>query len=95
MGQRRNRWVTPVDEVRAAERRYAEPADTGVVAHSLQHVYGTDPELVAELLPAPAARCPARGVVSIGRIRSTTSVSARWRSGRYRDGEAGTASTSR
>lgn len=69
MGQRRNRWVTPVEEVRAAERRYAEPADTGVVAHSLQHVYETDPELVAELLPPPL-RPGARPEVwvSIGRI---------------------------
>jgi acetoacetate decarboxylase len=53
MAERRNRWVHTTEEVKAAEQRYVEPKQSGMVAQSAQVIYETDPAALAELLPPP------------------------------------------
>ena len=69
MTERKNRWVYPIEEVRAAERRYAEPKMSGMVAESAQVIYESDPAAIAELLPPPLQSGARPEVwVSVGRI---------------------------
>ena len=48
-----NRWITTREGFDAAEARYREPKDSGLVAQSVQHFYLTDPAVHAETLPPP------------------------------------------
>jgi acetoacetate decarboxylase len=48
-----NRWITTREGFDAAEARYREPKDSGLVAQSVQHFYLTDPTVHAETLPPP------------------------------------------
>ena len=69
MAQRQNRWVTTPEQLREAEARYTSPKDSGLVAHSVQHFYETDPGVVAELLPPPLSPSERPEVwVSIGHM---------------------------
>jgi len=69
MGQRQNRWVTTPEQREAAEARYRVPKDSGLVAHSVQHFYETDPDVLEELLPPPLTPGAAPEVwVSIGHM---------------------------
>ena len=69
MAQRQNRWVTTPEKLREAEARYLDPKDSGLVAHSVQHFYETDPDVIADLLPPPLTPGDAPEVwVSIGHM---------------------------
>lgn len=69
MGNRQNRWVTTPEQLAAAEARYRDPKDSGLVARSVQHFYETDPDVVAQLLPPPLTPGDAPEVwVSIGHM---------------------------
>lgn len=50
---RQNRWVVTREQFDAAEERYVNPSDSGLLSNSAQVFYRSDPDTLAELLPPP------------------------------------------